>query len=517
GVTGSGKTELYLRALDMAVAQGKRGIVLVPEIALTPQTIERFSSRFPGRVAVLHSRLSPGQQFDEWARIREGHFDVVIGPRGALFAPQPDLGLIVLDEEHEWTYKQQEQQPYYHARDAALKLAELTGATVILGSATPSIETYHAAKAGQFRLLSLPERIESGANGAVTLSMPTVQVVDMRDELKSGNRSVFSRALSAAMHTTLERHEQIILFLNRRGSATFVQCRDCGYVARCRRCTSALAYHADNVNLQCHVCNWHTPPPRHCPTCFGQRIRFIGMGTQRLEQEVAQAFPGAALLRWDRDVTQGRDAHEKILRQFLDHKADILIGTQMLAKGLHLPKVTLVGVVNADIGLYLPDFRAPERTFQILCQVAGRSGRSAAGGRVVIQSYAPDHYAIIAAADQDYEAFYAQEIEKRGELGLPPFSRMARLVYHHTNEGQAQRECERVAGLLRERLSKEGIPNTKITGPAPAAYERIRGRYRWHIVIQGPNPTALLDKSTASDDIYLPDGWTVDVDPVQLL
>ena len=513
GVTGSGKTELYLQALEKVVAQGKRGIVLVPEIALTPQTIQRFSGRFPGRVAVLHSHLSPGEQFDEWWRIREGEFDVVIGPRSAVFAPQPDLGLIVVDEEHEWTYKQQEQQPYYHARDVAIKLGELTGAPVILGSATPSLESFYRARLDRYRLLELPERIidDASAVEAVVGSLPTIEVVDMREELKSGNRSIFSIALRSGIDSALESREQVILFLNRRGSATFVMCRDCGYVARCRRCDSTLTYHGDEANLQCHQCNHRSRPPRNCPECFGKRIRYLGLGTQRLEVEVAQNFPRANILRWDRDVTKGRDAHEAILKQFQDHEADILIGTQMLAKGLHLPNVTLVGVVNADIGLHLPDFRAAERVFQVLCQVAGRSGRGPAGGRVIIQTYSPDNPAIEAAARQDYVAFYEDEIALRMERSLPPFTRLIRLVYQHTNGLATRRECERVYRLLMERLQTWGFPNTKVVGPAPAPYERLRGRFRWHLVVEGPEPMRMLD------ELILPQGWTVDVDPVQLL
>jgi primosomal protein N' (replication factor Y) len=513
GVTGSGKTELYLRALEKVVAAGKRGIVLVPEIALTPQTIQRFSGRFPGRVAVLHSHLSPGEQFDEWWRIREGQFDVVVGSRGAVFAPQPDLGLIVLDEEHEWTYKQQEQQPHFHARDVAVKRAELCGATVILGSATPAIESFHKAMSGVYRLLELPERIvESREGGAASMgSLPRVQLVDMRDELKSGNRTIFSRALHEGITNALKAEEQVILFLNRRGSSTFVQCRSCGYVARCRRCDSSLTYHSDRPQLRCHQCNYRTEPPVHCPECWSQSIRYMGLGTERLEREVAATWPAATTLRWDRDVTRGKDAHESILRQFVDHEANILIGTQMLAKGLHLPRVTLVGVINADIGLYVPDFRSPERVFQILCQVAGRSGRGAAGGQVVIQTYKPEHYAIAAAAAQDYRQFYDQEVALRLEVGLPPFTRILRLIYHHSNAGSAAAEAERVGKALRQRLREWAFPDTRLVGPAPAPYQRIRGRYRWHVVIMGPEPLQLIE------GLYLPERWTVDVDPAQLL
>ena len=515
GVTGSGKTELYLRALEKVVSQGKRGIVLVPEISLTPQTIARFSGRFPDRVAVLHSRLSPGQYFDEWWRIREGDFDVVIGSRGAVFSPQPNLGLIVLDEEHEWTYKQQEQQPRYHAREVAVKLGALTGATVILGSATPQLESYHKATTGEYRLLELPERISAQDDGqAGTGQLPKVELVDMREELKSGNRSVFSRALSEGVTAALERKEQVILFLNRRGAATFVQCRDCGYVARCRRCATTLTYHGESGEggqLRCHQCGYRTAPPLHCPECWGPRIRYMGLGTERLEMEAAKAFPNATTVRWDRDVTQASDSHERILRQVLSHEADILIGTQMIAKGLHLPKVSLVGVVNGDIGLHAPDFRAGERVFQVLCQVAGRSGRGADRGRVIVQTYSPANYAIAAAAIQDYKAFYDQEVRLRMESGLPPFSRLARLVYHHTNAVVAQREAEHMHRALKEQLQAWAFPGTKLVGPAPAPHERIRGRYRWHIIIQAPDPILLLQK------VPIPEGWTADVDPVQLL
>ena len=515
GVTGSGKTELYLNALQRVVDQGRKGIVLVPEISLTPQTIARFAGRFPGRVAVLHSRLTPGQHFDEWWRIREGEFDVVVGSRGAIFAPQPNLGLIVLDEEHEWTYKQQDPQPRYHARAVAGKLAELTGATVIMGSATPQIESYHKALSGEYRLLELPDRIvvqEDGQGGAGAL--PRVELVDMRQELKKGNRSVFSRALSRGMTDALERKEQVILFLNRRGAATFVQCRDCGYVARCKRCDSTMTYHGEaprGAHLLCHQCGYRTPPPVHCPDCWSSNIRYMGLGTERLETEVGKAFPGATTLRWDRDVTRGHDSHEKIMEQFLGRKADILIGTQMIAKGLHLPGVTLVGVVNADIGLYSPEFRAGERVFQVLCQVAGRSGRGASRGQVIIQTYSPGNYAVASAAAQDYKAFYNQELGLRMETRLPPFSQLVRLLYMHTNAAYAQREAQRMHHTLAEQLEQWAFPGTKLVGPAPAPLERIRGRYRWHVIIQGPDPNLLLSK------VSIPEGWAVDVDPVQLL
>ncbi len=507
GVTGSGKTEVYLRALARAISMGRRAIVLVPEIALTPQTIARFAARFPDRVAVLHSRLSLGEQFDVWQRIKGGAFDVVIGSRGALFAPQPDLGLIVIDEEHEWTYKQQEQLPRYHARDVAIKLSELTNSVVILGSATPDVSSYHRAQRGEFRLLQLPERISGGEISP----LPQVEVVDLRRELKEGNRSIFSRSLSRSIAESLAAREQVILFLNRRGTATFVQCRDCGFVLRCRRCDVSLTYHAAEDDLVCHRCNHRTKIPHVCPNCLSRRIKFLGIGTQRVQEEVAKAFPEAQLLRWDRDVTRGKHSHEQIMDRFLAHEADILIGTQMIAKGLDMPLVSLVGVINADIGLYLPDFRSSERTFQLLSQVAGRAGRGKIGGRVIIQSYTPEHYAVVAAAKHDYSTFYAQEMAFRRQQGDPPFSRLARLIYTHTNAALCQREAERIYHLLEQEKDSQGLPNTTLFGPSPSFIQRVRGRFRWQIIVRSPNPLPLLSQ------LALPRGWLVDIDPLGLV
>ena len=509
GVTGSGKTEIYLRALEQNIALGKKAIVLVPEIALTPQTIARFASRFPERVAVIHSKLSPGEQFDEWQRIRDGEFDVVIGSRSALFAPQPNLGLIVIDEEHEWTYKQQDKAPLYHARDVALKLAELVGAVVILGSATPDLESYHRARRGEYQLLELPERVGEIHGGAYP-SLPQIEVIDLRRELKQGNRSIFSRRLSRAITAALDAGEQVILFLNRRGTASFVQCRDCGHVMRCRRCEMALTYHAQENHLICHQCNYRILPPTTCPECWSRRIKFLGIGTQKVEEETAMAFPQARLLRWDRDVTKGRYSHEEILQRFQTHEADILIGTQMIAKGLDIPLVTLVGVINADIGLYLPDFRAGERTFQLLSQVAGRAGRGMRGGHVIIQTYTPEHYAIIAAAKQDFKAFYEQESAFRHQYGNPPFNRLVSMVYAHTNAERCQEEAERMIHLLREERDAQGLASTTLIGPSPAYAQRVRGRYRWQVIIRSLDPMDILSRVT------IPQGWVVDVDPVGL-
>ncbi len=507
GVTGSGKTEIYLRALAEFVAQGKRGICLVPEIALTLQTIERFASRFPGRVAVIHSGLSLGEQFDEWHRIKEGGCDVVIGPRSALFAPQPDLGLIVIDEEHEWTYKQSDKSPRYHARDVAIKLAELTGAVVILGSATPDVETFYRAQQGEYQLVEIKERITPYGPSP----LPEVEVVDLRDELKAGNRSLFSRSLVGAMTEALAHREQVILFLNRRGTATFVQCRDCGFVFRCSHCTASLTYHSATRKLVCHHCRYSVTLPVECPQCLSHRLRFLGIGTQRVEEEVRHFFPQARTLRWDRDVTSGRRAHEELLTKFRDHEADVLIGTQMVAKGLDLPQITLAGVISADTGLNLPDFRAGERTFQLLCQVAGRAGRGFTPGRVIIQTYSPEHYAIRAASKHDYLTFYAQEINYRRKFGYPPFSQLACLTFSHTNEIACLKEAERMSRLLAAEKDRRGMPDLRLIGPVPAFVPRVRGHYRWQLVLCG---TGLNDFLT---DIAFPRGWVVDMDPVGMV
>lgn len=506
GVTGSGKTEVYLQALAETLKMGKKGIVLVPEIALTPQTIERFAARFPHRVAVLHSKLSLGEQFDEWRRIRQGEFDVVVGSRSAIFAPQPNLGLIVIDEEHEWTYKQ-DNSPHYHARDVAVKLAELTGAVVVLGSATPDIETYYKAKNGDFKLLTLPERVVPSVGAA----LPAVEVVDMREELKAGNRSIFSRALSEAINTAVANREQVILFLNRRGGATFIQCRRCGFVLRCRRCGVPLSQHIAENTLICHQCNLKAPVPRVCPNCSSPQIKFFGMGTQKLEQEVGYAFPRARQLRWDSDATGGKSSNEEILKKFRSGQADILIGTQMVAKGHDIPSVTLVGVVAADISLNFPDFRAGERTFQLLCQVAGRAGRGPAGGKVIIQTYLPENYAVQAAARYDFDSFYEQELTYRRQLHYPPFTRLARLLYTHTNDAVCQRQAEKMRDLLIVEKDKRGIAGISIIGPAPAYIHRLRGRYRWHIILRGS------DLSDFMSPLSFPQGWTVDIDPVGLI
>jgi primosomal protein N' (replication factor Y) len=507
GVTGSGKTEIYLRALAQVIAAGKQGICLIPEIALTQQTVERFADRFPGRVAVLHSGLSLGEQFDEWQWITEGNCDVVIGPRSALFAPLPSLGLIIIDEEHEWTYKQEDKSPRYHARDVAIRLAQLSDAVVILGSATPDIGSFHKAQQGEYQLVELKERITPRGYSP----LPEVSIVDLREELKAGNTSLLSRSLLAAMKETLAQTEQIVLFLNRRGTATFVRCRSCGFLFRCPRCSIALTYHSVEKKLICHRCRYSIPVSPNCPRCSRRNLRFLGIGTQRVEEEIRHFFPGARLLRWDRDVITRRYAHEELLKNFRDHKADVLIGTQMIAKGLDLPQVTLAGVISADTGLNFPDFRSSERTFQLLCQVAGRAGRGIKAGKVIIQTYSPDNYTIKAAAKHDYLGFYYKEIDYRHRYNYPPFSQLVRLVYSHTNEELCRHEAERMYRLILDEKAREGIFTFNIIGPVPTFAFRTRGRYRWQLFLRGPDSNQMLSRLT------LPRGWTIDVDPVGMV
>jgi primosomal protein N' (replication factor Y) (superfamily II helicase) len=506
GITGSGKTEIYLRVLEEVVRRGRRGIVLVPEISLTPQMIERFMSRFPGRVAVLHSGLTLGEQHDEWWRVKNGEFDVVIGPRSALFAPQPNIGVIILDEEHEWTYKQQDTHPHYHTRAAAEKLSELTGSLLLMGSATPDVESYYKAEKGIYDLLELPERVSLSGSAM----LPEVEVVDLRTELKSGNTSVFSRSLRKKIETALGNHEQIILFLNRRGGATFVECRSCGHVMKCRRCDLPLSYHFADEKLICHQCNYSIKVPKYCPECGSRAIKYLGMGTEKLEQETIKAFPSARVVRWDSDTVK-RNQHEEIFRHFKDEKADILIGTQMIAKGLDLPMVTVVGVINADTALNMPDFRAGERTFQLLSQVSGRAGRAAIGGSVVIQTYSPDHYSIRAAAMHDYFNFYREEIDYRRELHYPPFARLTRLMYANTSDMRCREEIQRMHGLVIQESKARGFSDVSLIGPAPAYIPRLRSKYRWQMILRAADPSSLLA------GIDFPPGWIIDIDPVGLI
>ncbi len=517
GVTGSGKTEVYLQAVAHCLDAGRRAIVLVPEIALTPQTLRRFESRFPGRVAMLHSGIAPGRRAAEWRRVFHGQRDVVVGPRSALFAPAENLGLIVLDEEHEGSYKQEDASPPYHARDVAERLAALTGAVVVLGSATPDVVTAHRAERGAIGKLELPARLEpSGATG----TLARVEVVDMREELRGGNRGIFSAALQEALGATLAARRQTVLFLNRRGTATVVSCRTCGRVMTCPRCTTPFTHHryapgeerdVREERLVCHYCGGRRRVPGRCPQCGSDRIRYLGLGSQRVAEEVARLAPDARVLRWDSDAAGSAGAHERLLETFASGEADVLVGTQMVAKGLDVPAVDLVGVVLADVGLHMPDYRAAERTFQLLTQVAGRAGRGGAPGRAIVQTYLPDHYAIRTAAAQDYDAFRETETEFRRSLGNPPFNKLARLRFAHSNPRTAAAEASRYAGLLRRVRREWNMGEAEIVGPAPAYPPRQRNGWQWRIIVRAPEPRALLDQAG------LPPAWRVDVDPAQVV
>lgn len=529
GVTGSGKTELYLKAVKETLEVGNSAIVLVPEISLTPQTVKRFVSRFPGQVGVIHSQLSEGERYDTWRRVRNGELSVIIGPRSALFMPLNDLGLVVVDECHHESYDQQDSQPYYHAANTAAAAARLSGAAVILGSATPRVTQFYQTIAGQWEYIELPHRIlahreviahharrlgmqlpiTSGEGQTADLGLPEVSIVDMREELQSGNRSIFSREMQQALHRILEAQEQAILFLNRRGTATYVFCRRCGYVVKCPRDDKPLTYHRRENKLLCHTCGYQRKVPRKCPKCGSQQIRQMGTGTEKVEQLVRERFPHARTLRWDAETTQKKGAHEHILSQFTSQQADILIGTQMLAKGLDLPLVTLVGVILAEVGLNLPDYRSTERTFQVLTQVAGRAGRSPLGGRVILQTYEPDNYAIQTAAHHNFIGFYEQEIAYRRELRYPPFTRLVRLETRHHENRKAEETARQLAGILRQWI-REGEQYIEMSGPVPCFFSRLYGRYRWQIILRGSDPTKLLRNR------QLPD-WIVEVDPPSLL
>ena len=512
GVTGSGKTEVYLDAVDVCDRLGKQAIVLVPEIALTYQTIERFASRFPGKVAILHSGLSDGERFDQWWKIRRGGYSVVIGSRSAIFAPVPDLGLVVIDEEHEWTYKQQDAAPRYHARQVALRLSDLTDAVVVLGSASPDVGSSYDALREHHRLHRLTGRFADTGDGPAnpTGALPRVKVVDMREELRLGNTDMFSRALSDSLIACIHSGEQAMLFLNRRGTSSHLRCFSCGYSLRCRNCDVSVTYHAASQRFICHYCGRRRRPPTTCPQCLRHRLRYYGIGTEAVADEVAARFPNIGVLRWDRDIATGPKAHEDLLTRFRSGEAQVLVGTQMIAKGLHFPSVSLVGVVSADVGLAIPDYRAGERAFQLLYQVAGRAGRGGKQGSVIIQTFQPENYAIQAAAAQDYQAFYLREMAYRRQQRNPPYSRFIRLLYAHANQAKCEAEAIKMEAQLRDRQAEWGMADTEILGPMPAFPARIRGNYRWHIILRGPAPRDLLDK------VDVPRGWSVDIDPVAL-
>ena len=467
-----------MQAMTEILENGKSVIVLVPEISLTPQTASRFVGRFGERVALLHSRLSDGERYDQWHRIQRGEADIVIGPRSAVFAPVKALGMLIIDEEHSDSYKS-ETAPRYHAREVAQKRGELANCPVLLGSATPSLESFHRSKNGSYRLLNLPHRV-------LDRKLPEVHIVDMRTELKKGNRTIFSEVLRNSITERLARKEQIILFLNRRGHSTYVFCRNCGYVERCANCAISLTFHLETKQLVCHHCGDKRPTHPSCPQCGSPAIRYFGLGTEAVEQEVQKTFPQARVKRFDADSTARKNAHQKILDAFAQQKIDILIGTQMVSKGLDFPNVTLVGVITADTILNLPDFRASEHTFSLLTQVAGRSGRAELEGKVIIQTYMPDHYCIASAQKHDYLGFYAQEVETRDVLRYPPFSHVATLLLRGKDETAVIEAAHAVQTQLQIWLEAQapGQPVVEILGPAPAPLSKIEGKFRWHFLLR---------------------------------
>lgn len=473
GVTGSGKTEVYMEIIDHVISQGKQAIVLVPEISLTPQTVDRFIDRFGNLVSFTHSRLSAGQRRQQWDAAKNANISIIIGPRSAIFAPFPNLGVIIIDEEHENSYKS-ETTPKYNALEIAKKRCQLEQATVILGSATPSINTYFHAQNNEYEYIKLEKRVNDNP--------PSIQVVDMRAELKLGNTSIFSNDLKKAIEKNLDDKLQTILFLNRRGHSTFVNCRACGYVCQCKFCSVNYTYHRYNNKLICHYCGDQQENPKNCPVCGSKFIKHFGVGTQRVEKDVADAFPTARILRMDLDTTTKKHDHQNILDTFRRGDADILIGTQMIAKGLDFPKVTLVGIIAADTGLNAGDYRSGEVTYQLMTQVSGRAGRSQYPGRVFIQTYSPEHYAIIHAANSDYDSFYQQEIALRRQMFYPPFSHVFMILATADNEKELIQVMFRLRAIMDFYIEKR--PIFEALGPAPGEISKVQNKYRWKIIVK---------------------------------
>ncbi|UTB80931.1 primosomal protein N' [Staphylococcus carnosus] len=490
GVTGSGKTEVYLQTIEAVLQQDKQAMMLVPEIALTPQMVLRFKKRFGDEVAVLHSALSKGERYDEWQKIRDGRARVSVGARSSVFAPFTNLGMIIIDEEHEATYKQ-EDYPRYHAKDIALWRSEYHNCPLILGSATPSLETYARAEKGVYHLLSLPERVNNQP-------LPAINIVDMREELANGNRSMFSTSLREAIEERLARNEQIVLFLNQRGYSSFVLCRDCGHVPQCPNCDISLTYHKSSDQLKCHYCGYQETPPNKCPNCESVHIRQMGTGTQKVEELLNREFEEAKIIRMDADTTSRKGAHEKLLNDFGEGKGDILLGTQMIAKGLDFPNITLVGVLNADTMLNLPDFRASERTFQLLTQVSGRAGRHEKEGEVIIQTYNPDHYAIQDVQLNDYLSFYHKEMKYRQIGKYPPYYFLINFTISHVNMKEVMQAANHVHQILLQHLTDKAL----VLGPSPAALARINREYRFQVLVKYKSEPELHKALQYLDDYY---------------
>ena len=472
GVTGSGKTEVYMQSVDAVLKRGKEAIILVPEISLTPQMVNRFKSRFGNDVAVLHSGLGTGEKYDEWRKIHRKEVKVVVGARSAIFAPFENLGIIIIDEEHETSYKQEEM-PRYHAKDVAMKRGEYHQCPVVLGSATPTLETFARARKGVYELLTMDKRMSDQG-------MPAVDIIDMREELREGNRSMFSRALLEKLQERIERKEQSVLFLNKRGYSSFVMCRDCGYVVECPHCDISLTYHRSSNQLKCHYCGYEQPVVSSCPSCDSDHFRFFGTGTQKVEEEITKLLPEARVIRMDVDTTSRKGSHEKLLDKFGKKEADILLGTQMIAKGLDFPDVTLVGVLTADTMLNLPDFRASEKTFQLLTQVSGRAGRHELPGEVIIQTYTPEHYAVQLASNHDFLTFYENEMMIRKLHQYPPFYFTALVTVSHEQLTKVVTITERITNYLQLNLSQNAI----ILGPVASPISRIKDKYRYQCIIK---------------------------------
>lgn len=480
GVTGSGKTEVYLQVIQDVLANGQTAMMLVPEISLTPQMATRFKARFGSEVAVLHSGLSQGEKYDEWRKLERGEAHVVVGARSAIFAPLENLGVIIIDEEHETSYKQDES-PRYHARDLAIWRGKYHDCPVVLGSATPSLESRARGQKGVYQLLKLNERANAHA------SLPAVEIVDMREEMQRRLNSSFSEKLEEKLRDRLARGEQSVLLLNRRGYSSFVMCRDCGFVLPCPNCDISLTLHMDTKTMRCHYCGHEEGIPRRCPECGKDKIRYFGTGTEKVQEELEELIPEARVLRMDVDTTRRKGAHEKILTAFGDHEADILLGTQMIAKGLDFPNVTLVGVLNADTALNLPDFRSSERTFQLLTQVSGRAGRGEKAGEVIIQTFNPDHYTIQLAQHHDYESFFQQEMRIRHQTDYPPYYYTVKVTVSHQEEMRAAQKAFQLAEQLRKQLSPQSI----LLGPTPGAILRIKNRYYYQLIIKYKNEPKL--------------------------
>jgi len=506
GVTGSGKTEIYIEIIDYFIKQGKNAILLVPEIILTPQTIERFKNRF-NNIAVLHSKLSARERFEEWLKIRNGDVKVAIGTRSAVFAPFENLGVIIIDEEHSTSYKQTEINPKYHAVEVAEKRSELENAVLIMGSATPSVENYYRGLRGDLEIYTLTRRIGHG-------KLPKVEIVDMREEFNGGNRSIFSRKLYQSIREVLSKREQVILYINRKGYATFVSCRKCGHIMKCPNCDISLVYYMGTDKLRCHYCNFEIANPEICPSCKSNFIRYFGIGTERVEKDLKTLFPESKIQRMDLETTRAKDSYSRILKDFKEHKIDILVGTQMISKGLDFPNVTLVGVIIADTLLNLPDFRAAERTFQLLAQVAGRAGRGMKEGKVIIQTYSPEHYSVIHAMNHDYKGFVREELKIRELFGYPPFTYLLDILVVSEEESLAREVIHKIYDKVFLSMQRENI-----LGPAPAFLYKIRNRYRYRLILKERDTEKLISiarmvrnmRNTSKVNIY------VDINPINVL